>query len=555
MRRLVLIALFLTSPLFAQEPATLRIESKVLGETRTVLVRTPPSYDAGNRTYPVVYMTDGDRQLGHTVATADYLAREGRMPEVILVGITNTDRIRDLTPTRVESVVQNGQTLRFPTSGGAEKFLAFIATEVIPQIEKSYRTMPYRVFAGHSFGGLFALYAFFQRPDLFQGIIAASPALIWDDRYPVRRANDLVKSGRTLNHTVVITEGNEGEEFDREFRALEALFKQLAPKGLVLETHRFMDEDHGSVVMPTHYAGLRRVFAPWRFTVDGDVRTLHARARTHYEQLSKRVGVTMPIPEPTGNMIAYRLMQAGHLPEAIEALKANADAYPESPNVYDSLGEAYEKQGDSARARENYARAVELGRKVADPNLSIYEQNLQRVSSGASRGAAIAAKVAELGGTVVMEGQSVVRIDLHGTKVSDADLEFLREARDLRELDLRLTPVSDGVTEHIRGLRKLEFLNLFRTGLTDAGLQRLAPLTELRTLLIGGTGVTDRGVATLTTLQHLRKLSLFRTAVSNDALTSLRQLPALEVLLIGGSQITEERAREAMPSVRFSEKT
>jgi uncharacterized protein len=380
MRRLLLSMLLLASPVFAQEPVALRVESKALGETRTVLVRTPASYATGDRAYPVLYMTDGERQLQHTVATVDYLARENRIPELIIVGITNTDRTRDLTPTHVESVVQNGQTLTFPTSGGADRFLSFIAAELVPHIEKNYRTLPFRAFAGHSFGGLFALHAFFQRPDLFQGIIAASPAVIWDNHYPVRRASELLRSGRALNNTLVISEGSEGEEFDREFRALEAVLKQLSPKGLTFEAHQFVDEDHGSAVMPTHYAGLRKVFAPWRFNVDGDVSTLHARAKSHYERLSKLVGRPTPIPEATGNVIAYRLMQGGRLDEAIEAFKANVAAYPRSPNVYDSLGEAYERRGDLHRARQNYARAVELGRQLSDANTAIFEQNLQRVS-------------------------------------------------------------------------------------------------------------------------------------------------------------------------------
>jgi hypothetical protein len=85
MRRLLLL-LLAALPAFAQD--VLRIESKVLGETRQILVRTPASYANGAQRYPVVYMTDGDRQLAHTAATADFLAREGRMPEVILVGIS-----------------------------------------------------------------------------------------------------------------------------------------------------------------------------------------------------------------------------------------------------------------------------------------------------------------------------------------------------------------------------------------------------------------------------------------------------------------------------------
>src|SRR5688500_244486 len=125
-------------------PVPVQIESKVLTETRTILVRTPASYAGGRRAYPVLYITDGDRQIGHTAAVVDFLAREGRMPEVIIVGINNTDRTRDLTPTRVEAIIFGDQRFPAPNSGGADRFLDFIAIELIPPVDKSYSTPPYR---------------------------------------------------------------------------------------------------------------------------------------------------------------------------------------------------------------------------------------------------------------------------------------------------------------------------------------------------------------------------------------------------------------------------
>ena len=171
MRRVlvVLVLAVLASQLHAQQPSRATIDSKILGEARSVLIRTPASYATGARSYPVLYLTDGDRQLPHTAATIDFLTREGRMPEVILVGITNTDRTRDLTPTHVDQTALDGQQFRFPTSGGADKFLSFIETELIPYVEANYRTEPFRILAGHSFGGLFAMHALLSRPRLFNG--------------------------------------------------------------------------------------------------------------------------------------------------------------------------------------------------------------------------------------------------------------------------------------------------------------------------------------------------------------------------------------------------
>ena len=381
---LLLIAAFPIAAQQAPAPTAIEIPSKILGETRRVLVRTPASYATSTRAYPVVYLTDGDRQIDHLVAVADFLVREGRMPEAIFVGIVNTDRVRDLTPTHVESF---GQNFQLPTSGGADRFLDFISRELIPHIEKSYRTMPYRVLAGHSFGGLFAMHTVFTRPQLFNAVIAVTPTLTWDDRYIYRRATEWAKSNRESASTLVFSVGDEGAELDREFDALQSFLKANAPRGFEFQAVRFPDEDHGSVVLPTHYAGLRKTFEMFRFPIrpQDDPKQLATRARDHYKKISARVGFTVHVPEATMNLIGYRLLQAGHLSEAIDAFRTNVEAYPQSGNVYDSLAEAYERSGDLESAKENYGRAVAIGTKVSDPNAAIYQQNLDRVTTALAK--------------------------------------------------------------------------------------------------------------------------------------------------------------------------
>jgi predicted alpha/beta superfamily hydrolase len=354
------------------------IDSKVMGERRTLLVRTPATYATGTRSYPVLYMTDGDHHIGHTAAVVDFLTREGRMPEVIIVGIRNTDRTRDLTPTREARV--NG-AFSAPNSGGGDRFLDFIEKEAIPYVEKSYRTQPYRVFAGHSFGGLFAMHAFLTRPSLFQALIAVSPTLTWDDRYVYRRATEWARNPPQRPATLVMSVGNEGAGLDREFDALAKLLRRN--RSLSFEAIRMPGEDHGSVVLPTHYAALRKVFEPFRFvldTPDEDPRKLLARAREHYAQLSERLGFTVPIPERTLNVIGYRFLQNDKVPEAIEAFRANAATWPDSANVYDSLGEALERSGALEDALASYRRAAQLGRVNGDPNLIAFQRNVDRLA-------------------------------------------------------------------------------------------------------------------------------------------------------------------------------
>src|SRR3954447_11335145 len=154
------VLVLISSAAIAQPPTgTVRrftIKSTVLGEDRIILVRTPVGYETSKLSYPVLYMTDGDNHIGHTASTIEFLTQNGRIPELIVVGVTNTDRTRDLTPAKSSDKDADGK-LRFPTSGGADNFLKFFETELIPEVEKQFRVLPYRIFAGHSLGGLFAI--------------------------------------------------------------------------------------------------------------------------------------------------------------------------------------------------------------------------------------------------------------------------------------------------------------------------------------------------------------------------------------------------------------
>src|ERR1044072_6864887 len=179
----IAVLLLISSAAFAQPAGAVKrisIKSTVLGEDRIVLVRTPEGYETNKVSYPVLYMTDGDGHMGHTASTIEFLTRNGRLPDLIVVGVTNTDRTRDLTPVKSTNKNPAGE-LQFPTSGGADNFLKFFETELVPEIEKQYRVQPYRIFAGHSLGGLFAIHAMMTKPGLFNSYVAVSPSLQWEN--------------------------------------------------------------------------------------------------------------------------------------------------------------------------------------------------------------------------------------------------------------------------------------------------------------------------------------------------------------------------------------
>ena len=123
----------------------LELQSQLLNETRTVLIGKPATYGNGEDRYPVLYLLDDDGHFHHTTGIVNFLSRNQRIPEVLVVAIPNTDRTRDLTPpSQVKEDID-----RAPTHGGADTFLRFISDELMPWVEQNYRTRPYRILVGH----------------------------------------------------------------------------------------------------------------------------------------------------------------------------------------------------------------------------------------------------------------------------------------------------------------------------------------------------------------------------------------------------------------------
>ena len=385
--------LFLVSaPAFAQYggPAKITIKSSVMGEDRTILVRTPAGYETNNLKYPVLYMTDGDAHIGHTSSTVEFLARNGRMSELIVVGITNTDRTRDLTPTKATGE----NAAQFPTAGGADKFLKFIETEVIPQVEKNYRVQPYRILAGHSFGGLFAVHALITRPELFNSYIAVSPSLQWSDEATLKRAEEFFKTRKDLNATLFTSLGNEPGDIGKSFVAFKELRAKSQIKGFEWDAQQLTDEDHGSVVLRSHYLGMRKVYEGWQMPRDpatGAVAGGLKGADEHYKWLSQKFGYSIPTPEALVNQLGYQSL-LGPNPnrdEAIAIFKSNVERYPNSANVYDSLAEAYERGGQLDLATPLYEKAQALGKQNNDPNAAVYATNFARSSDKLKQATAV----------------------------------------------------------------------------------------------------------------------------------------------------------------------
>ena len=164
------------------------IVSKKVGETRIINVWTPAEYSTTKDSLPVMYMADGGIQedFPHIANTFAELIRSKSIPPMILVGIENTQRRKDLTG---QTEVEKDKEIA-PIVGGSEQFRAFLNDELFAEINKRYRTTNKKGILGESLSGLFVIETFLLKPEMFNYYIAFDPSLWWNNHYLVRTAKE-----------------------------------------------------------------------------------------------------------------------------------------------------------------------------------------------------------------------------------------------------------------------------------------------------------------------------------------------------------------------------
>lgn len=222
-----------------------RLTSALLNERRVINVHLPLGYDtAASRRYPVVYMPDGGlaEDFPHIVNTLDSLVALGRIRPVIVVGIENTERRRDLTgPTTVAR--DSAIAVRV---GGAARFRQFISDELMPTIQRRYRTTGETTLVGESLAGLFVVETALLTPSLFRHYIALSPSVWWNRGALVDSAEARLPGLAAADHTLLFASADEAEIASGTAR-LADLLGRAAPPHLVWRYQPRPDLTHGTI--------------------------------------------------------------------------------------------------------------------------------------------------------------------------------------------------------------------------------------------------------------------------------------------------------------------
>ena len=248
------------------------ISSKILEEDREVWIHLPKSYNDQNikpAKYPVVYLLDAETNFDYYAGMTDLLSKApyAEIPEVIVVGITNTDRTRDLTPTKsLETKSENDKTLVYPTSGGGKKFAQFLNDEIKQLLNFKYRTNGYNIIVGHSYGGLEVADLLVSNTSSYNAYILHDPSLWWNEQSTMKEIQNYFSShALPKNKQIYLSQANnEGrsqkaiEEMTTGILAFKNLMELKNPKQFKYKYYE--NEGHGTVIFPANFDAIRFVF-------------------------------------------------------------------------------------------------------------------------------------------------------------------------------------------------------------------------------------------------------------------------------------------------------
>ncbi len=355
------------------------VNSQILKEKRAVWIYKPDNFDEQKK-YPVIYLLDGDWHFISVVGMIQqlsYINGNTICPEMIIVGIPIKDRYRDLTPTC--------DTLFSKTSGGYSNFISFIKSELIPYIELNYSVAPYKIFIGHSLGGLTVMKTLIDSPNLFNSYIAIDPSMWWDNQISLKEAKKALSSNKFENKRLFLAIANNmNKGMDtlsvrkdktrntlaiRSNLELSDVLKANTINKLNYQTKYYVNESHGSIPLIATYDALHFLFDFYNFPLDksdyaDSTMTLAYRMENHYSNVSKKMGYQINPSESIINTLGYNALYMNNLKLAEYFFKLNIKNYPNSYNAFDSMGDYFVSIGDKKQAIKMFKQSLSIKENI-----------------------------------------------------------------------------------------------------------------------------------------------------------------------------------------------
>lgn len=356
------------------------LESTILQENRPFSIYLPPSYfSKPKQNYPVLYILDGEYNFRYVSGILELQAGIAEnIPEMILVAISGKGSKE--YKENCKPFVQGIQD-----SGNADQVLEFIEKELTPYIESKYRTLDYKILAGHSIGGLFIINAALKKPSLFNNYIAISPALWWEDNAINTVAKNIYESKSPIKANVYVSLANE------KGMGVEKFLKLVGPE---FKFKQFENENHNSVGAPTYEWALQDIFKIWK--VDKTYFDSYKEFKDYKDKVSSYYKLSLPVADGVlYNTVLYILKdkeeELDKVEEIINNSYPNSKAYlisllatnyiksknyeqarkiilnglnenPDSFELYEKLAEVDLRQEEMKQFKENFQKAISLAK-------------------------------------------------------------------------------------------------------------------------------------------------------------------------------------------------
>ena len=358
MKKIILFLFFICSNAIFSQKVTDTISSKRLNEDREITIGLPPSYDKHpNQKYPVLVLLDGDFLFDAFQGALSYSNYWDDLPEIIIVGISQNKNNERETDCAVDQ--ENG----LPTEKG-EAFFEFIGLELLPYIEKKYRTAPFKMIAGlDTTAGFLNCYLYKDVP-LFDAYISMSPELPtgMEEQLPDRLA--AIQKPIFYYHS---SGDGDMKKMRKRILALDEVAKKINKPSLNYRFDDFKGASHYSLVLNSIPSALYQIFSVYQpisttefnekiaVLTSGYVDYLIQK----YDVIEKSFALKLPIRLNDFKAIEAAILKNKAYPEFEKLAQLAKKSYPKSMLADYEMGQMYEKKGETAKAVKSYMMAYQ----------------------------------------------------------------------------------------------------------------------------------------------------------------------------------------------------
>lgn len=323
---------------------TLTVNSSLFHEAAQFSVALPNSYETNASKSYVVLLDLHPRAQAYLTGMHDWMSHNGEWPWLETIIVTPPDGHQGLGQLKTAAIEEHGN----------EKLLDFMERDLLPAIDKRYRTNGFRILNGFTGNAGLSLYTLLNRPQLFNAYFAASPVLSEDFAFVMKDAPQKLKSMKGKPRFLFMSTSDSDFEQKQlaDFAQLEAQVIANAPSTLRYQIKRFDGSYYMTQPILATAHAIEMVFNDVHQVLEPDSAISQQGVQAilqHFKRLSEdQYGFTVSAVD---SLLALgQSHEAGQLDKAIEVYQQTIAAYPKAHDAYHALARAYDAQGLRAQA-------------------------------------------------------------------------------------------------------------------------------------------------------------------------------------------------------------